>query len=111
MVYVPLDKSNAYPTDVLGKHFLIDFFKINYIWKVYNRAPWYIKLYSLFFLIFDLLFNTGFRYFVRVFARHVLNQEGLYGQYCDMINHSQASICAGEKLMYGFLNEIFDNVK
>lgn len=69
---------------------------INYIWKVFNRAPWYIKLYSLLFLIVDVIFNTNYRYFVRVFAKHVLNRDGLFGQYRDMINYSKASICAGK---------------
>lgn len=111
VVYIPLKSPSCYfshsngsqcqeqRTEQLGKHFLINFFMINYIWKVFNRAPWYIQLYSLLFLIVDVIFNTGYRYFVRVFAKHVLNRDGLFGQYRDMINHSKASICAALKLL------------
>lgn len=107
VVYVPVKSpsydfahSNESPyqeqrTGQLGRHFLINFFMINYIWNVFNRAPWYIRLYSLPVLVVDLLLNTGYRYFVRLFAKHVLNQDGLFGQYRDMINFSKASICAG----------------
>ena len=78
-----------------GKHYLVDFFKMNYVVAVFNRAPWYVRLYSMFYLIFDFIFNTGYRYFVGLFARKVLNREGLTGQYIDMLTYSQASMCAG----------------
>jgi len=85
--------------DANGRHFLINFFKINYIVAVYNRAPWYLKLYSLLFLLIDLIFNTGYRYFVRIFARNVLNKEGLVGQYTDMIRYSQNQLYASMLLI------------
>lgn len=78
------------------KHFLINFFTANYIWTVFNRAPWYIRLYSFLFLIYDVIFSTGYKYFVRLFARTTLNSTGLIGQYKDIVELSQRSICAGE---------------
>ena len=77
------------------KHFLINFFTLNYIWAVYNRAPWYIRLFSFLLLFYDIVFHTGYKHFVRLFARHVLNKRGLAGQYIDMITYSQAAICSG----------------
>ncbi len=81
-----------------GKHFLVDFFKMNYVYAVFTRAPWYVRLYSVLYLIYDVIFNTGFRYFVSLFARKVLNHTGLTGQYIDMLTYSQASICSGRSM-------------
>ncbi|KAK6191313.1 hypothetical protein SNE40_003036 [Patella caerulea] len=83
----------------LGQHILLDFFSAAYIWTVFKRAPWYLQLYSLIFLAIDIIFNTGYMYFVRFFARNVLNPTGLIGQYKDMIDMSQRSICAALKLL------------
>ena len=52
-----------------------------------------------FYLIFDFIFNTGYRYFVGLFARKVLNRKGLTGQYIDMLTYSQASMCAGNSFL------------
>lgn len=82
-----------------NKHILLDFFKLNYVWAVFTRAPWYVRLYSMLHLIVDLLLNTGYRYFVRVFARNVLNPMGLTNQYIDILTYSQASICAALKIL------------
>ncbi|ESP02537.1 hypothetical protein LOTGIDRAFT_237927 [Lottia gigantea] len=82
-----------------GSHILIDFFSAKYIWTVFKRAPWYLQLYSLIFLAIDIMFNTGYVYFVRFFARNVLNPTGLIGQYKDMIDMSQRSICSALKLL------------
>ena len=79
------------------RHYLINFFTLNYIWRVFNRAPWYIRLYSLLLLFYDFLFQTGHMYFVRLFARTTLNTTGIIGQYKDIIEYSQRSICAGIK--------------
>lgn len=81
------------------KHYLINFFPMSYIWSVFNRAPWYIRLYSLIILVFDLIFYTGYKYFVRLFARTTLNGTGLIGQYQDIIELSQRGICAALKLL------------
>jgi protein tyrosine/serine phosphatase len=93
------EKSGAATNEPVGKHLLINFFKIQYGWAVFCRAPWYIQLYALLHLIVDLVLRTGYRYFVRVFARYVLNKEGLVGQYFDMLEHSQSAICAALKLL------------
>ncbi|KAK7505938.1 hypothetical protein BaRGS_00002660 [Batillaria attramentaria] len=85
--------------DSTCKHFLINFFPMSYIWNVFNRAPWYIRLYSLIFLLFDIIFQTGYKYFVRLFARTTLNHTGLIGQYQDMVELSQRGICAALKLL------------
>ena len=61
----------------------------------FSKAPLWFQLYTLLFLIYDLIFRTGYRYFVRMFAKKVLNNRGLTGQYIDMIDFSQASIYAG----------------
>ena len=95
--------SDSLPEDTGRRHVLIDFFKMNYIWAVFTRAPWYIQLYSMFHLIVDVLFDTGFKHFVRLFARNVLNHVGLAGQYIDMINYSQAPICAG-MILYHYVH-------
>ena len=84
------------PADSSRKHFLINFFQINYVWAIYKRAPWYIKLYSLFWLLIDVILNTNYRNFVRVFAKNVLNKEGILGNYIDILSYSQVSICAGK---------------
>ncbi|PVD33085.1 hypothetical protein C0Q70_08534 [Pomacea canaliculata] len=47
----------------------------------------------------DYIFNTGYKYFVRLFARTTLNRTGLIGQYKDIVEHSQKSICAALKLL------------
>lgn len=82
------------------KHYLINFFRVSYVWAVFTRAPWYICLYSLLVLLVDLVLRTGCRYFMRLFARHVLNKSGLVGQYIDMLTYSQASICSGRLKFY-----------
>ncbi len=94
---ITLNSSSDKKLDNLGRqHILVDFFKLNYIWAVFTRAPWYIRLYSFIHLIVDVVFNTHFKHFVRLFARNVLNPMGLASQYIDMVNYSQAPICAGE---------------
>ncbi len=81
--------------ETLGKHYLIDFYRMNYITAVFSRAPWYIRLFSVLCLLVDFVLMTGHKYFVRLFARNVLNLTGLAGQYRDMLTYSQASISAG----------------
>ena len=78
-----------------GQHVFIDFFKMDYVMAVFRRAPWYIQLYSMIWLILDLLLNTNYRYFVQVFARNVLNPVKLGGQYIDFLLYSGSSIAAG----------------
>ncbi|XP_077996008.1 uncharacterized protein LOC144449355 [Glandiceps talaboti] len=79
------------------KHFLIDFYSVNYIWSIFNRAPVHKRLISLIFLICDFLFRTD--YFVRYYARNVLNVAGLVANYIDMIEMSSRQICAALKLL------------
>ena len=104
--YVPLKQHTMNGTNsvTVRKHFLINFFRMNYVWAIFRRAPWTIALYSLLWLIVDVILRTGYKYFVRVFAKHVLNKEGLYGQYIDMLTYSQSSICAGIKHCVLFLH-------
>ena len=87
---------SSHEESIPGKHYLVNFFKMNYIMAVFNKAPWYLKLYSLLFLLVDVIMNTGFRYFIRMFARNVLNKQGLAGQYKDILRLSQNQIFAGE---------------
>ena len=91
-----IKKSHTNET-VLGKHYFIDFFKLNYIWMVFTKAPMWFRLYSLIYLIYDIIFRTGFRHWIRAFAEQVLNKDekGLAGQYMDMIDFSKASIYSG----------------
>jgi len=78
-----------------GKHYLINFFTGDYVKTIIRRAPWYIKLWSIFVLIFDLVFRTGLNHFVRMYSRNVINPAGLASTYIDMADMSQKSICAG----------------
>jgi len=90
------DESGSYIEKDERKHYLIDFFRINYIWAVFTRAPWYFCVCSILVLLVDLVLWNGCKYFMRLFARRVLNKTGLIGQYFDMLNYSQASICCGK---------------
>lgn len=77
------------------KHFLINFFTSEYTSTVFKRAPWYIQLVSLFIAIFDFVFKTGFKNFVRLFAVTVINREGVTAAYTDIIEMSKPGLCAG----------------
>jgi len=81
------------------KHYLIDFFRMNYIWAVFSRAPWYFCICSLLALVVDLILRNNCKYLMRMFARQVLNKAGIIGQYIDMLTYSQAAMCSG-KLHY-----------
>ena len=94
------------PDDCGKKHFFVDFFKLNYIWAIFQRAPWYVQLWSLVLALVDVILDTGFKFFVRIFARNVLNDMGLTKQYFDFVDHSQASIYAG-KLHGNWLQFVF----
>ncbi|KAK3603269.1 hypothetical protein CHS0354_007600 [Potamilus streckersoni] len=83
----------------IEKHYLINFFTTPYIWTVYNRAPWYVRLYSLIWLLLDLVLCTGYQYFVQCFSYSTLNKEGLIGTYKDIVELSHRSICSALKLM------------
>jgi len=94
------DKNFAIVENNDRKHYLIDFFRINYVWAIFSRAPWYFCLYSLLVLLVDLVLRKSYNNFVRLFARRVLNKTGLVGQYVDMLTYSQASICSGKLQHY-----------
>ncbi|KAL8562531.1 hypothetical protein ACOMHN_045796 [Nucella lapillus] len=95
---IPMTQMN-HAAPASSKHYLINFFTSYYIFKVICRAPWYIKLWSLIVFFYDYFWCTGYKYFVRLFATRVLNKTGLLGQYKDMIDFSQRSICAALKLL------------
>jgi len=96
----PCNNQSIPKLDDHGRHFFIDFFKINYIYTVFMRAPWYMRLYSLLLLAIDFVLRThNYKYFVRCFARNILNPAGLISQYIDFLNLSQASIYAGLTLL------------
>eukprot|EP00106_Octopus_bimaculoides_P023459 XP_014790901.1 PREDICTED: uncharacterized protein LOC106884177 [Octopus bimaculoides] len=80
------------------RHYLFDIFK-SYPRLMFSRAPWYIQLYSMFVLLFDLIWRTGYKNFVRLYVRHVLNPQGILGQYKDMIEIGSTQICAALKLL------------
>ncbi|KAL3856980.1 hypothetical protein ACJMK2_011684 [Sinanodonta woodiana] len=81
------------------KHYLINFFTAPYIWTIYNRAPWYVRLYSLIWLLIDLVLCNGYQYFVQCFSYSTLNKEGLIGTYKDIVELSHRSICSALKLL------------
>ena len=83
-----------------GRHIFIDFFRMDYIAAIFRRAPWYIQIYSILWLLVDLVFNTHYRFFVQVFARNVLNPAGLGAQYTDFLQYSGSSIAAGVLFLY-----------
>jgi hypothetical protein len=80
------------------RHICLEFFKMNYILQVLCQAPLLMVVKSMFYLLKD-LFNFGSKYyknFVRYFADNFINPAGLANQYKNMVDWSQASICAGE---------------
>ena len=91
------DQTTVVPEKYIGKHFLMDFFRLNFVSNTFNKAPLWFQLYSLLFLIYDLIFRTGYKYFVRLFAKKILNDRGLSGQYIDMVEFSQAAIYSGKQ--------------
>ncbi|OWF48095.1 uncharacterized protein LOC110453533 [Mizuhopecten yessoensis] len=86
-------------SDATCHHYLIDFFQKAYIKNIVNRAPWYVKILSIFVFLFDVLFRTNFYYLVRLFGYFVLNPGGLASTYIDILELSQTSICAALKLL------------
>ncbi|XP_033747160.1 uncharacterized protein LOC117332382 [Pecten maximus] len=80
-------------------HFLINFFQNEYITNIISRAPWYVKILSIFVLLFDVIFQTHYYYLVRLYGYFVLNPAGLASTYIDILELSQASICAALKLL------------
>lgn len=95
----PLSKYLSERQEVHGKHVLVNFFRLNYILAVFSRAPWYLQILSLFYLVYDVVLNTGYKHFVRLFARNILNPCGIAGQYKDIVTYSHASICSALKLL------------
>ncbi|XP_076452737.1 uncharacterized protein LOC143288275 [Babylonia areolata] len=93
----PVTTVETGPSDY--RHYLIDFFTAYYILKIICRLPWYIKLYSIFVYLYDSFCCTGYKNFIRLIAQTVINKTGLVGQYKDMIDFSQRSICAALKLL------------
>ncbi|XP_006811230.2 uncharacterized protein LOC100370490 [Saccoglossus kowalevskii] len=79
------------------KHYFIDFFRPNYVWAVFKRAPLFIRITSLFFLLVDIIFKT--HYFVKYYAKHVINDAGLVANYIDMLELSQRQIYAALKII------------
>ncbi|XP_063448840.1 uncharacterized protein LOC134728232 [Mytilus trossulus] len=93
-------KAKGPATEILEKkHFLINFFTSAYTSTLFKRAPWYIQLISLFIAIFDFIFRTGFKNFVRLFAVTVINRAGIAASYLDIAEMSKGGICAGLKLL------------
>jgi len=89
--------------NVNRKHNFINFFRFNYFWGVFTRAPWYMWICSLLLLLVDLVLQKD--YFKQMIMRHVVNKTGLIGQYYDMLTYSQPSICSG-KLWHHGNNEV-----
>ncbi|XP_041457504.1 uncharacterized protein LOC121409660 [Lytechinus variegatus] len=81
------------------KRFLLDFFKLHFVWTVFNRIPLYKRLFSILYLIVDILFRTHFRYFIRYFAKETLNPAGLLSSYIDMIELSGTQICLALRIL------------
>ncbi|CAH1246214.1 Hypp7682 [Branchiostoma lanceolatum] len=82
-----------------GFHYFINFFTMQYVWRVFTRVPWYMQLYSLMYLLYDLIFWTNYVHFVRFFARNSLNKAGLTSQYVDIVELSQGAIYSALKLL------------
>ena len=85
------------------RRYLFDFFQINYIAAIFVRATWYQQLFSLFYLIVDLILMNHFKYFVRYFGVNVLNPAGLAQQYFDILEHSSTQIQMGRYYIHGFI--------
>ncbi|XP_035669454.1 uncharacterized protein LOC118411338 [Branchiostoma floridae] len=82
-----------------GFHYFINFFTMQYVWNVFTRVPWYMQLYSLMYLVYDLIFWTNYIHFVRFFARNSLNKAGLTRQYIDIVELSQGAIYSALTLL------------
>ncbi|XP_069135388.1 uncharacterized protein [Argopecten irradians] len=80
-------------------HYLINFFQMGYVANVISRAPWYVKILSIFVFLFDVIFRTQYHYLVRLYGYFVLNPAGLASTYIDILELSQTSICAALKLL------------
>ena len=79
----------------IGRHYHINFFTFSYIFTIIKRAPWYIRILSFFVMIYDLLMRNGNYYFIRLYAKFVINKGGLLAAYLDMLEMSKNSIAAG----------------
>lgn len=92
---LPIDSKSS---DCKVHHYMLDIFG-GYAWIIFKRAPWYIWIYSIFVLLYDLLFNKGFHNFIRLYTTRVLNPGGILGQYKDIIEECQPSLAAALKLL------------
>lgn len=83
-------------------HYLINFFNFNFISTLFLRLPWYMKIYGVLVMVYDLLLGTHLLYFSRIMFRYAVNDQGLIGQYIDMAELSNTAICSGkqEKLYF-----------
>ncbi|CAL1534330.1 unnamed protein product [Lymnaea stagnalis] len=81
------------------KHYLINFFRMTYVFAVFNRLPWHLWLLGILYFLLDLLRRNKFKNFSKFFAKKALNKTGMYGQYVDIVEFSQSSICSALKLL------------
>ncbi|KAK3603267.1 hypothetical protein CHS0354_007598 [Potamilus streckersoni] len=74
------------------KHYLINFFPRPYVMTLLSRAPWYVRLYCIFWLLMDKVLRSSYLHFMQCFARYILSKRGLIETYTDAIELSQRSI-------------------
>ncbi|GFO44331.1 hypothetical protein PoB_007083600 [Plakobranchus ocellatus] len=82
------------------RHFLINFFTPKYIFRSFSRLPCYLYCIGIFHLLCDLIRrDTKFKNFSLFFTSNVLNRAGIKGQYRDVVDLCQPSVCASLKLI------------
>ncbi|XP_064639650.1 uncharacterized protein LOC135495140 [Lineus longissimus] len=81
-----------------GNHFLVNFLRLGFYAAFLGRVPWYLAIYSLWFLVKDIWNkNVHWTNFFLFFERRCPIR--LIGHYKNFVNGSQASIAASLKLL------------
>ncbi|KAI8740029.1 CAunnamed protein product [Biomphalaria glabrata] len=81
------------------RHYLINFFTLRYIKRLIYSLPWYLWLLAFLYIIYDVVTRNKFVNLRRLLVHKAVNKKGLFGQYVDLIELSQPSICAALKLI------------
>jgi hypothetical protein len=78
----------------LHPHFMVDLLSTEYGWAVFERAGVLVKIYLSILYIFDCVFRTNV--FLRSLVRYVINADGLFGQYRDLVRYAGAKVYTGK---------------
>ncbi|XP_035829314.1 uncharacterized protein LOC101846784 [Aplysia californica] len=81
------------------KHFLINFFPFKFIFSLLFTLPWHLILMGFMLLFLDVIRRNKFKGFTKFFIQEAVNCKGIIGQYIDIAEGCQPSICAALKLV------------